>query len=184
MDNRARSHWIGAAGWFIVGLAAGAAALPFLGPSQAAAVIGGLLIVAGLIEIGGGMLRQQSRGLAMLAGVITVIAGLLFSTEQASQFVPKLIIISGWLFLRSLVLAAATLREGGSVRFWTGLSAAVDFILALLLFAGVSVAALIVVLFGPTQPMIAHFAWILAISFVATGTMLLEIASCARREMA
>jgi len=145
-------------------------------------LIGVLLIAAGLAEVGGGMLRQQSRNLAMLAGLITVIAGLLFLTEQASQFVPKLIIISGWLFLRSLVLAAATLPEFGSVRFWTGLSAAVDFILALLLFAGVSIATLVVALFGPTQPMIAHFAWILAISFVATGTMLLEIASSARRE--
>ena len=41
---------------------------------------------------------------------------------------------------------------------------------------------LIVSLFGPTPPLIAHFAWILAISFVATGSMLLEVASCARRE--
>lgn len=184
MANPARPRWIGAAGWFIVALSVGAAALPFLDTSSAAAAIGGLLIAAGLTEIGGGMLRQQSRILAVFAGVITVIAGLLFLTEQASQFVPKLIIISGWLFLRSLVLAAATLSEYGSARYWTGLSAAVDFILALLLFAGVSIATLIVALFGPTQPMIAHFAWILAISFLATGTMLLEIATCERRERA
>ena len=95
---------------------------------------------------------------------------------------PLVLSVSQVFWTLSLVLAAATLPEFGSVRFWTGLSAAVDFILALLLFAGVSIATLVVALFGPTQPMIAHFAWILAISFVATGTMLLEIASSARRE--
>jgi uncharacterized membrane protein HdeD (DUF308 family) len=149
---------------------------------RGAAVIGGLLILAGVIEACTGALRQQTRRLAMTAGGITVIAGLLFLTEPATRFLPTLIIIAGWLLLRSTVLAAASALEHGSVRFWTGLSAAADFILALFLIVGISIATLIVTLFGPTPPMIAHFAWLLAISFVATGTMLLEVASCARRE--
>jgi len=52
--------------------------------------------------------------------------------------------------------------------------------LAVLLFAGLSIATLVVSLFGPTQPLIASFAWILAASFVVTGTLLLEVASCER----
>jgi uncharacterized membrane protein HdeD (DUF308 family) len=177
-----RARWIGLAGWLIIILSVGTASLPLLGPTEGAAVIGGLLLLAGFVEILAGSLRQQTRSLAMLAGMITIAAGLLFSTEPATRFMPTLIIIAGWLFLRSLVLAIAAFREFGSVRFWTGLSALADFILAMVVTAGISISALIVTLFGPTQPLIAHFAWILAISFVATGSMLLEVASCARRE--
>ena len=72
--------------------------------------------------------------------------------------------------------------ERGSVRLWTGLAAAADFVLALLVAIGLSAATLVISLFGPTQPMLAHFAWVLAISFVATGAMLLEVARCARHE--
>jgi uncharacterized membrane protein HdeD (DUF308 family) len=177
-----RARWIGLAGWLVLILSVGTASLPLLGPSQGAAVIGVLLILTGFVELLAGTLRQQTRTLAMLAGAITIAAGLLFSTEPATKFMPTLIIIAGWLLLRSLVLAIAAALEFGSVRFWTGLSALADFILAMVVIAGISISALIVSLFGPTPPLIAHFAWILAISFVATGSMLLEVASCARRE--
>jgi hypothetical protein len=103
-------------------------------------------------------------------------------TAQAAQFVPMLIIVAGWLFLRSVTLAIATGRETGSLRFWTGLAAAADFILAVVLTVGLSAAVLVISLFGPTQPMVAQFAWVLAISFVATGAMLIEVARCARFE--
>jgi hypothetical protein len=55
-----------------------------------------------------------------------------------------------------------------------------DFLLAMLLLAGLSIAAIIVSIFGPTPPLIASFAWVLAASFVVTGTLLLEVASCER----
>jgi ABC-type Mn2+/Zn2+ transport system permease subunit len=181
-QDRARARRIAAAGWFIIALSAGAALLPLIGPAQGALVIGAMLVLAGLAELLAGTMRHQTRMLAMLAGVITVVAGLLFSTDQATMFAPTLIIIAGWLFLRSLTLAIASARETGSVRHWTGLAAAADFILAVVLAVGLSAAVLVISLFGPTQPMIAHFAWILAISFVATGSMLLEVARCARRE--
>jgi len=38
----------------------------------------------------------------------------------------------------------------------------------------------VISLFGATEQMVAQFAWVLAISFVATGAMLLEVARCAR----
>ena len=55
-----------------------------------------------------------------------------------------------------------------------------DFALAVLLATGLSIATIIVSLFGPTQPLIASFAWVLAASFVVNGLMLLEVASCER----
>lgn len=181
-QDRARAHRIATAGWLILGLSAGAVALPLIGPAQGALVIGAMLVLAGTIELAAGTMRHQTRTLAMLAGLVTIVAGLLFATDQATKFAPTLIIIAGWLFLRSLTLAVACARESGSVRHWTGIAATADFILAVVLAVGFSAAALVISLFGPTQAMIAHFAWVLAISFVATGGMLLEVARCARRE--
>jgi hypothetical protein len=86
--------------------------------------------------------------------------------------------IVGWLFLRSAILAYASTHTRGSVRLWTGISAGMDFLLAALLITGLSIAAVVVSLFGPTPPLIATFSWVLAASFVVTGILLLEVASC------
>jgi uncharacterized membrane protein HdeD (DUF308 family) len=180
-DHSRRARWIGTAGWLIILLSAGAALLPVVGLAQGAAVIGGMLITSGVVEFLAALFRSQTRKLAMLAGMVTFVAGLLFSAEPATKFMPMLYIIAGWLALRSIVLGVAWALEHGSVRFWTGLAAATDFILAVTVTIGISIATLVVALFGPTPPLIAHFTWILAISFVATGSMLLEVASCARR---
>ena len=55
-----------------------------------------------------------------------------------------------------------------------------DLLLAVLLFAGLSIATLVVSVFGPTPPLVASFSWVLAASFVVTGNLLLEIANCER----
>ena len=52
--------------------------------------------------------------------------------------------------------------------------------LGVVLLAGISIGTLVVTLFGPTPGLIASFAWVLALSFVVTGLLLLEIASCER----
>ncbi len=54
-----------------------------------------------------------------------------------------------------------------------------DFLLAVLLIAGLSISTLVISLFGPTRELVASFAWVLAASFVVNGLMLLEVASCA-----
>jgi len=180
--SEARSRRIAVAGWLILALAGGAATLPVLGPAHGAIVIGAMLILAGLIEVFAGFQRVQARKLAMVAGVVTVIAGLLFTTDQAAKFTPALFIVAGWLFVRGVTLAAACALEYGSVKFWTGLAASADFLLAFLLAVGFSAATLVISLFGATQRMVAQFAWILALSFLATGAMLLEVAKCAKRE--
>jgi hypothetical protein len=91
-------------------------------------------------------------------------------------------IIMGWLFLRSLILASAALLEHGTAKRWTAFSAATDFILSAALAIGLSISTLVVALFGATEDLITSFAWVLAISFIATGTLLLLLANCARRE--
>jgi hypothetical protein len=55
-----------------------------------------------------------------------------------------------------------------------------DLLLALLLVAGLSIATIVISIFGPTPPLIASFAWVLAASFVVNGLLLLEVASCER----
>jgi hypothetical protein len=59
-----------------------------------------------------------------------------------------------------------------------------DFLLAVLLIAGLSVATVVISIFGPTPEVTASFAWVLAASFAVTGSLLLEVASCERERAA
>lgn len=146
-------------------------------------MIGGLLIAAGLIEAVAGSLRQEVRRFAMAAGAVTTFAGVLFLVNPETHFFPMVTPIIGWLLIRSLILVVASTESSGSVRVWTALSAGMDFLLAVLLIAGLSIATLVISIFGPTRELVASFAWILAASFVATGLLLLEVASCEREAL-
>lgn len=176
----ARAKWIATAGWFILLLSAGSALLPLYGKTHSSVIIGTLLVLAGLTEIFAGNLRRETRRLAMLAGALTTLAGILFASESSTHFLSTLTIIAGWLFLRSIVLMLGARLEQGSVRTWTGLAALTDLVLALILAVGLSIATLIVSLFGATPTMIASFAWVLAASFIATAMLLLAVASSGR----
>ena len=180
-DLASRAKWIAGAGWLIFLLSAGAAALPLLERRGGALMIGGLLIASGLMEIYAGSLRHEARKLAMITGGVTVLAGTLFATEGATRFfLPAVTIVMGWLFVRAILLWLTSRLTGGGVRRWTLIAAATDLLLALVLLVGLQIAALVVALIGATAPLVASFSWILALSFVATGLMLLEVASCAR----
>jgi len=174
-----RTRLMSAAGVAMIVLSAGAALLP-VEKGVSAAVIGALLLIAGLIEVGAGTMRRDTRDLAMLAGGVTILAGLLFLLNRESRFFPIVNIVIGWLVLRSVILAVKSRRVGGSVRTWTSVAAATDFLLALVLLVGLSLSSVVVLLFGPTPAIVASFAWIVALSFVATGLLLLEVASCER----
>lgn len=167
------------AGIAIIMLSAGAALLP-AGKSVSSDLLGALLVAAGLVETLAGSLRGPVRPYAMAAGMVTTLAGLLFILNPETHFFPTVWPIIGWLVVRSLILAYASTHSTGSVRRWTAISAGMDFLLAVLLIAGLSIAAIVVSLFGPTPPLIASFAWVLALSFVVTGTLLLEVGSCVR----
>lgn len=147
-----------------------------------AATIGLLLIGAGAIEIFAGTLRKEVHVFAVTAGVVTALAGLLFLVNPSTHFLPTVWPIVGWLIIRGLILLWKSRMTGGNVRLWTRLSAGMDLLLAVLLIAGLSIATLIVGIFGPTPPIIASFSWVLAASFAVTGMLLLEVASCETSE--
>ena len=177
--ERTRSRALRVAGFAIILLSGGAALLP-AGKTLSSDMIGGLLIAAGLIETVAGSLRRQVRRYAMAAGIVTALAGFLFILNPETHFFPTVWPIAGWLVVRSLVLAATAAEMRGSVRTWTGLSAGMDFLLAVLLITGLSVSTIVVSVFGPTREIVATFAWVLAASFVVNGLLLLEVASCER----
>jgi hypothetical protein len=177
VSERIRARGLRVAGIAIILLGAGAALLP-VDDGISSDVIGALLIAAGLLEVVAGSLRRAVRPFAMTAGGITALAGMLFVINPETRFFPTVVPIVAWLLLRSAILVYASSRTGGSVRMWTGISAGMDFLLAVLLIAGLSIAAVVVSLFGPTPPLIATFSWVLAASFVVTGILLLEVASC------
>ena len=179
LSDRARARGLRVAGIAIIVLAVGAALLP-VGKSISSDMIGGLLIAAGLIEAIAGSLRRETRSFAMAAGSVTALAGLLFIINPETHFFPMVTPVIAWLLIRSLILAVASRESIGSVRMWTGLSAGMDFLLAVLLIAGLSISTLVISLFGPTPELVASFAWVLAASFVVNGLLLLEVASCER----
>ena len=175
--NRARGLRV--AGIAIILLSAGAALLP-AGKSISSDLIGGLLIAAGLVETIAGSLRREARPLAMAAGCVTALAGLLFILNPTTHFFPTVTLVMAWLFVRAVILALAIRVTDGSVRTWTFISAGTDFLLGMVLVAGLSITTIVISLFGPTEPLIASFAWFVAVSFVVNGLLLLEVSSCER----
>ena len=180
VSDRKRHRLIAACGVLIILLAAGAALLPVVDRGAGAAIVGSMLFVAGLIETFAGKLHQQAKGLSMLAGAVTTLAALLLLFNPAAHIAPAIVLVTGWLLVRSVVLLFAGRYSAGSVRMWTLASAGMDLFLAVVLLLGLSIAALVVAWFGPTDEIVAGFAWVLALSFAVTGSMLLEIASCER----
>jgi hypothetical protein len=175
LSDLARVRGLRVAGIAIILLGAGAALLP-AGKTIPSDMIGGLLIAAGLIETVAGSLRREARSFAMAAGGVTAFAGLLFLLNPETHFFPTVVPIIGWLLVRSVILVGALSESRGSVRTWTALSAGMDFLLAMLLIAGLSISTIVINVFGPTRELIASFAWILSASFVVNGLMLLEVA--------
>lgn len=178
LSYRARHLLIAGGGVAILLLSAGSLFLPVLDDDAGTAIVGRLLVAAGLTEIFAGALHQQAKGLSMLAGLATASAGMLIGFNSRATLASTAVVVTGWLLLRGLIIAIAGLRSSGSVRTWTLFSAAMDLFLAVVMVIGVSISALVLTLFGPTSPVVAAYAWILALSFVVTGSMLLEIASC------
>ena len=179
-SSNKRARWIAVAGWVIILLSAGAALLPLIDRLSGVKVVGALLVAAGLVEIFAAALRDETKALAMAAGGVSAVAGLMFLINPVNHFLPLITIVTGWLLVRSVILFITSRQVTGSVRTWLTLSAATDLLLGVILLAGLSIATLVVMLFGPTPGLIASFAWVLALSFVLTGTLLLEIASCER----
>jgi hypothetical protein len=118
---------------------------------------------------------------AILPGALTVLAGALLAVHPLHKFVPSVWIVIGWLGARGVVLGAATTVTHGSVRVWTMLASATDLTLGGLLLLGLSTSTLTLTLFGITPEIVRSFAWVVALSFIATGMLLIEVAACERR---
>ena len=179
ISDRNRARALRVAGIAVILLSAGAILLP-AGKRISSDMIGALLIAAGLIELVAGSLRREVRPFAMTAGGATTLAGLVFVLNHESHFFPTVLLVIAWLLVRSAILAVASLEAAGSVRIWTALSAGMDFLLGVLLIAGLSITTIVISLFGPTEPLVASFSWFLAVSFVVNGLLLLEVSSCER----
>lgn len=174
---RTRAPLIAVAGATIMLLSVGAAFLRIEGGWTGSELVGSLLIVAGLIEMAAGAIRREGYILAMLAGGVTLLAGLTFTIDPVANFIPAAYVIIGWLGFRSLIQFAASLFANGLARTWTLISAATDLVLALIILTGLSAVTFSIALFGPTPAVIASLAWALALSFVITGIYLIEVAS-------
>ena len=177
--ERNRARGLKAAGIAIILLGVGAALLP-AGERVSSELVGALLVAAGLIEAVAGSMRREARPLMIAAGCVTVLAGVLLVLNPTTHFFPHVSLVVAWLILRGLILALAIRLTSGSVRAWTAISAGVDLLLGILLFAGLSIATVVVSIFGPTEPLIASFAWFLSASFIVNGLLLLEVSGCER----
>jgi uncharacterized membrane protein HdeD (DUF308 family) len=167
---------ITAAGVLIILLAFGAALLPLERDLAGRLVVGWLLAAAGVVELVAALMRRIHRPSASIAGAATVLAGLRLILDPSAGFFPVLNLVILWLVVRSAALAFAASRCRGSLQSWFVLASATDFLLAVLLLSGMPIALIVWGLFGRTGAIIATFAWVLAVSFIATGTTLIAIA--------
>jgi len=175
--SHSRARLIAASGGSIILLGIGAAFSPLLDDVSAAAVLGSLMIAAGIVELMAGMIRHETRKLAASTGAVTIVAGAVLVFNRDNGLLPNATIVSAWLLTRAVVLMLTSRLAHGSAKRFLGFSAAIDFVLGAALIAGLSVSTLIVTIFGPSPQLLASYGWVLALSFIATGTLLLEVAS-------
>lgn len=179
-DQR-RARMTSLCGWLILLVGAAALLLPEVAASSGALVVGELLLLAGVLEVVAASGRRAARLPSTLAGVTTLLAGLMFIARDETRFLPNITVVTFWLLLRAAMLGLATIEARGSaVRRWTGVASATDLALAGILIIQLPLASIIVALFGTTSDLVASFSWVLALSFIATGAMLVQIAACER----
>ena len=143
-------------------------------------LVGWLLVVAGGAEL----VLGAKRGLdlpgraAVISGLITALSGAIFIALPPSGYIPVANVVIGWLLLRGLwiVVSAWRARARRAIAAWMGFSGIADLLLGLALILKLSIASLVLTLFGPTPEVVASFAIILAASFAATGVSQVAIA--------
>jgi uncharacterized membrane protein HdeD (DUF308 family) len=171
----------------VVTLILGACALflPLIHDLPGGKIVGWLLLLAGMAEVAAGTVRPtQARNAGLIAGAITTLAGLLFVMNPLLGFYPVSTVVMVWLLVRGIILSIAGYRRRGRLRAWALFSGLADLLLGLFLAIGLPIAAFLLSLFGPTEEVVASFAWVLAISFFVTGLSLLALAGAQHRRMA
>ncbi|WP_395622465.1 hypothetical protein [Sphingomonas daechungensis] len=176
MSDQARKYIIRTCGVLIVLLAAGAALLPLERGLPGRLVVGWLLVAAGAIELVAAMARRVHWPSGAIAAAATMLAGFRLAFDEDANFFPVLNMVILWLVIRMAALAFAASRSMPPLRGWLRVVAATDFLLAVMLLAGIPIALIVYGLFGTTSEIIATFAWVLAISFVVNGAFLFAAA--------
>jgi uncharacterized membrane protein HdeD (DUF308 family) len=165
------------AGYAVILVSASAALLPAANFDNGPLIVGGLMFIVGLLETMANLLRAESRKAALAAGLASLGAGLFMILQPVTSFVTTVFVLVGWLAIRGLLLALSAAEAAGSTRRAALAAAVTDFFLAGIVWTGLTASTLVIALFGPTKPIIADFAWVLAISFVAAGLLLVKVAS-------
>ena len=176
--------WSLGSGLIIIALAAVALFLPEIEWAPRGGLVGWLLVLAGSAEVA--FASRRGRDLpgrtAILSGLLTALAGLLFVTNPLAGYFPVANVVMAWLVVRGSVVLVMALKPGRSApRAWLALSGSADLLLGLVLLAGWPVAALVVSLFGPTPEIVARFSLILALSLFVTGISQAAIGLSRRR---
>jgi uncharacterized membrane protein HdeD (DUF308 family) len=183
--DHTRSAWTFASGGVTLLLAIIAVFLPDIEWMPKGGLVGWLLLLAGIVELGFGLARGLDRlGVtAMVSGLFTVLAGLVFVANPSTSYFPVANAVMLWLAVRGAwVLLMALKVPGPGSALWLGLSGVTDVLLSFVLAAGLPVAVLVVSLFGPTPYIVAQFSLILASSFLITGLSQIAIASLELRD--
>jgi len=168
---------IRAAGYAVILASAAAALLPAGEFENGPIIVGSLMLFVGLLEILGNLLRASGRRAGTAAGLASVAAGALIFAQPVSSFLTTVYVFIGWLLVRALLLGISAIENVGPIRRLTSMAAVVDLILAGVVWTGLTASTLVIALFGPTMPIIADFAWVVTISFVGSGLLLVKLAS-------
>lgn len=167
---------IRAAGFAVIAVSGAAALLPAGNFANGPEIVGGLMVVVGLLEVIANLLRTRKQRAATAAGLASVGAGLLIILQPGTSFLTTVYVFIGWLLLRGLLLLLSAAEASEPMKRAAMAAAAVDFVLAAMVWTGLTASTLVIALFGPTRPIIADFAWLVAVSFVAAGLLLLKAA--------
>jgi uncharacterized membrane protein HdeD (DUF308 family) len=176
MTTTARTNVIRVAGVLILLLAFAAALLPLAQHIPGRTVVGVMLIAAGAIEMAAVVARRGHHLTAGAAAAASLVAGLRLELDSGVNFLTVLNFVILWLVVRAAALFFSARHSPKPLCSWVYFAAAVDFALGVLLLIGLPIALLVYGIFGTTNDIIATFAWVLAISFVAAGWLLIAAA--------
>lgn len=172
-------RWTLAAGLVSLVLALVAALLPVIEWAPTGGLVGWLLLLAGASEAGFGFGRGADLigRTAIVAGLITMLSGLVFVARPFADLFPVGNVVMVWLLARGAFLVARSGRIQPS-RAKVAIAAAgiADLALGFALVIKMPVAAFVVSLFGTTPEIVASFGLVLAASFLVTGLSQVAIA--------
>ena len=177
-SNSGNRYVVAAAAVLITLISLAAALLPALGTERGAAVVGSMMILAGSLEALAGLFRSANRASSVAPATVTLVAGALVFIDPFGEFVPMVRLVIAWLLGRGVLLLLASVSVRGSVRLWTLIAGLTDVALGGLFATGLATYTLPIALFGVTSDVISSFAFVLAVSFIATAMLLFEIATC------